>query len=61
MSGPSGAIDADIDTYTHGKNVVEFTPQEEGRLLNPNVTNALSHHYYLIGCGLSLAGSVSAS
>ena len=47
MSGPSGAIDADIDTYTHGKNVVEFTPQEEGRLLNPNMMNALCHHYHL--------------
>ena len=31
VSGPSGSIDVDIDTYTPGKNIIEFTPQEEGK------------------------------
>lgn len=31
VSGPSGSVDVDIDTYTPGKNIIEFTPQEEGK------------------------------
>lgn len=33
MKGPSRTVDVDIDGHTIGRAVVEFVPEEEGKIL----------------------------
>ena len=47
VSGPSGSVDVDIDTYTPGKNIIEFTPQEEGKEIYFFIKNFFHVSYHI--------------